>query len=128
MIKGSLLFEHIQALTKFDIKIEKSDLPIFYWTPKLHKSPYESSFISNSSHCPTIILSKHITSTLTYVYVKDHVFNHRETAFSNNNANFFWSIKTPEKSSKSSHSVTSKFAIIIFLVFLLHALLYRTVL
>ena len=34
----------------------------FYWLPKLHKNPYKSRFISNSSHCSTTILSKHITS------------------------------------------------------------------
>ena len=37
--------------------------------------------ISNSSHCSTTILSKHITSALTAV--KDHVIKYSETAFSN---------------------------------------------
>ena len=48
-------------------------------------------FISNSSHCSTTILSKHITPTLTAV--KDHVIKYSETAFSNSNVNYFWSIK-----------------------------------
>ena len=48
-------------------------------------------FISNSSHCSTTILSKHITSALTAV--KDHVIKYSETAFSNSNVNYFWSIK-----------------------------------
>ena len=48
-------------------------------------------FISNSSHCSTTILSKHITSALTAV--KDHVMKYSETAFSNSNVNYFWSIK-----------------------------------
>ena len=47
--------------------------------------------ISNSSHCSTTILSKHITSALTAV--KDHVIKYSETAFSNSNVNYFWSIK-----------------------------------
>ena len=52
---------------------------------------YKSRFISNSSHCSTTILSKHITSALTAV--KDHVIKYSETAFSNSNVNYFWSIK-----------------------------------
>ena len=55
------------------------------------KRPYKSRFISNSSHCSTTILSKHITSALTAV--KDHVMKYSENAFSNSNVNYFWSIK-----------------------------------
>ena len=58
---------------------------------KLHKNPFKSCFISNSSHCSTTILSKHITSALTAI--KDHVIKYSETAFSNSNVNYFWSIK-----------------------------------
>ena len=50
-----------------------------------------SRFISKSSHCSTTILSKHITSALTAV--KGHVMKYSETAFSNSNVNYFWSIK-----------------------------------
>ena len=66
-------------------------MPTFYWLPKLHKNPYKSRFISNSSHCSTTILSKHIASALTAV--KDHVIKYRETVFSNSNVIYFWSIK-----------------------------------
>ena len=86
-----ILLRHIDTLTKSNIKIDKRDLPTFYWLPKLHKNPYKSRFISNSSHCSTTILSKHITSALTAV--KDHVIKYSETAFSNSNVNYFWSIK-----------------------------------
>ena len=55
------------------------------------KNPYKSRFISNSSHCSTTILSKHITSAFTAV--KDHVIKYSKTAFSNSNVNYFWSIK-----------------------------------
>ena len=78
-------------LTKSNIKIDKIDLPTFYWLPKLHKNPYKSRFISNSSNCSTTILSKHITSALTAV--KDHAIKYSETAFRNSNVNYFWSIK-----------------------------------
>ena len=55
------------------------------------QNPYKSRFISNSSHCFTTILSEHITSALTAV--KHHVIKYSETAFSNSNVNYFWSIK-----------------------------------
>ena len=79
---------HINTLTKIDVKIDKCELPTFYWLPKLHKRPYKSRFILNSSHCSTTILSKHITFALTAV--KDHVIKNSETTFSNINVNFFY--------------------------------------
>ena len=91
LTKDKLLLRHIDTLTKSNIKIDKLDLPTFYWLPKLHKNPYKSRFISNSSHCSTTILSKHITSSL--IAFKDHVIKYSETAFSNSNVNYFWSIK-----------------------------------
>ena len=71
---------------------------------KLHKCPYKSRFISKSSHCSTTFLSKDITSTLTAI--KDHVIKYSETAFSNSNVNYFWSIKTRPRSSKSCDCLT----------------------
>ena len=91
LTKDQLLVHHINTLTKIDVKIDKCELPTFYWLPKLHKRPYKSRFISNSSHCSTTILSKHITSPLTAV--KYHVIKYSETTFSNSNVNYFWSIK-----------------------------------
>ena len=91
LTKDKLLLRHIDSLTKSNIKIDKLDLPTFYWLPKLHNNPYKSRFISNSSHCSTTILSKHITSALTAV--KDHVIKYSEIAFSNSNVNYFWFIK-----------------------------------
>ena len=86
------------------VKIEICELPRFYWLPKLHKNPFKSSFILNSSYCSTTILSKHITSALTAA--KDHVMKYSETAFSNCNVNFFWSITTIPRSSKSCDCAT----------------------
>ena len=71
LTKDHLLMHHINTLTKINVKIDKCELPTFYWLPKLHKRSYKSRFISNSSHCSTSILSKHITSVLTAV--KNHV-------------------------------------------------------
>ena len=91
LTKDKQLLHHIDTLTKINVKIDKSELPTFYWLPNLHTNLFKSRFISNSNHCSTTIHSKHITSALTAV--KDHVIKYSETAFSNSNVNYFWSIK-----------------------------------
>ena len=87
LTKDNLLLHHIDTLTKINVKIDKCELPTFYWLPKLHKNHFKSRFISNSSHCSTTILSKHITSALTAI--KEHVIKYSETAFRNSNVNYF---------------------------------------
>ena len=99
LTKDKLLQRHINSLTKSNIRMNKIDLPTFYWLPKIPKNPYKSRFISNSSHCSTTILSNHITSALTVV--KDHAIKYSETAFSNSNMNYFGLLKTLPRSSKS---------------------------
>ena len=73
----------------------------------------QKCFISKSCHCSTIILSKHITSALTTV--KDHVIKYSETAFSNSNVNYVWSIQTFSSSSKSCDCVI--FRVLKYLLF-----------
>ena len=89
--KDKLLFRHINTLTKLNVKIDKCELPTFYWFPKLHINPFKSRFISNSSHCSSAILLKYNASALTAI--KDHVIKYSETAFNISNVNYFWSIK-----------------------------------
>ena len=100
------------------IKIDKIDLPTFYWLPKLHKNHYKSRFIPNSSHCSTTILSTHITSALTAV--KDHVIKYSETVFSNSNVNYFGPLKTLLMSSKSCGCETFGFLKYLLSIFLLY--------
>ena len=71
LTKDQLLVHHINNLTKINVKIDKCEMPTFYWLSELHTRPNNSSFISNSSHCSATILSKRITSALTAV--KDHI-------------------------------------------------------
>ena len=99
LTKDQLLVHHINTLTKINVKIDKCELPTFYWLLKLHKRPYKSRFISNSSHCSTTILSYHITYALTAV--KDHVMKYSKTAFSNINVNYFGLLETLPRSLKS---------------------------
>ena len=44
---------------KFGVFVDEdpSKLPELYWLPKLHKRPYKSRFIANSSSCMTTELS-----------------------------------------------------------------------
>ena len=99
---------HIVTLTKIYVKIDKCELPTFYWLPKLHKNPFKPRFISNSTHYSTTILSKHTGITSALTAVKDHVIKYSETDFSNSNVNYFWSIKTLPRSSKSCDCATCR--------------------
>ena len=54
---------------KFGLFVDEdhSKLPTLYWLPKLHKRPYKSRFIANSSACTTTELSTPLTSCLTAI-------------------------------------------------------------
>ena len=58
---------------KFGLFVDEdhSKLPTLYWLPKLHKRPYKSRFIANSSACTNTELSILLTSCLTAI--KNHV-------------------------------------------------------
>ena len=104
LTKDQLFVHHINALTKINVKITNCELPTSYCLQKLHKCPYKSRFISNSSHCSTTILSKHITSALTAV--KDYVMKYSETTISHRNVNYFGPFKFLPRSSKSCRIAT----------------------
>ena len=82
---------HITAKCAADIKENQEQLPTLYWLPKLHKQPYKSHFIANSSSCTTTELSKLFTSCLTTV--KQHVIKYCDTIYERDGINLFWSIK-----------------------------------
>ena len=60
-----------QNATSFSVSVDEDQerLPAFYWLPKLHKQPFKSRFIANSSSCTTIELSKVLTSCLTTIKI-----------------------------------------------------------
>ena len=78
---------------KFGLFVDEdhSKLPTLYWLPKLHKLPYKSRFIANSSACTTTELSILLTSCLTAI--KNHVIKYCTTVYERNGINLFWSIK-----------------------------------
>ena len=82
---------------KFGVFVDEdhSKLPTIYWLPKLHKRPYKSRFIANSSSCTTNELSIHLTSCLTTI--KNHVIKYCTTVRERNGKNLFWSIKNSDE-------------------------------
>ena len=78
---------------KFELFVDEdhSKLPTLYWLPKLHKWPYKSRFIANSSACTTTELSILLTSCLTAI--KNHVIKYCTTVYERNGKKQFWSIK-----------------------------------
>ena len=78
---------------KFGLFVDEDHikLPTLYWLPKLHKRPYKSRFIANSSACTTTELSIRLTSCLTAI--KNHVIKYCTTVYERNGKNLFWSIK-----------------------------------
>ena len=79
---------------KFGLFVDEdhSKLSMLYWLPKLHKQPYKSRFIANSSACTTTELSIILTSLLTAI--KNHVIKYCTTVYERNGNKLFWSIKT----------------------------------
>ena len=63
-------FCHITIKLSVGISESQEKLLTLYWLPKLHKRPYKSRFIANTSSCTTAELSKTLTSCLTAV--KNH--------------------------------------------------------
>ena len=49
------------------VDADHSKLPTLYWLAKLHKRPYKSLLIANSSACTTTQLSILLTSCLTAI-------------------------------------------------------------
>ena len=64
-------------------------LPTLYWLPKLHKRPYKSRFIANSS--ASILLTSCLTA------IKTHVIKYCTTVYERNGKTSFWSIKSSGK-------------------------------
>ena len=78
---------------KFGVFVDEdhSKLTTLYWLSKLHKRPYKSRFIVNSSSCTTPELSIILTACLTVI--KNHVIKYCETFFERNGKYLFWSVK-----------------------------------
>ena len=79
---------------KFGLFVDEdhSKLPTLYWLPKLHKRPYMSRFIANSSACTTAELPILWTSCL-ISFIKNHIIKYCKTVYERNSKLLFLSIK-----------------------------------
>ena len=82
---------HMADKLRLFVDEDHSKFPTLYWLPKLHKPPYKSRFIANSSACTTTELSILLTFCLTAI--KTHVIKYCTTVYERNGNNLFWSIK-----------------------------------
>ena len=82
---------HMAAKFGLFVDEDHGKLPTLYWLPKLHKRPYKSRFIANSSACTMTELSILLTSCLTTI--KNHVIKYCTTLYERNGKKLFWSIK-----------------------------------
>ena len=78
---------------KFGLFVDEyqSKLPTLYWLPKLHKRPFKSRFIANSSACTSKELSFLLTSCLTAI--KNHVIKYCTTVYERNGKKIVCTIK-----------------------------------
>ena len=92
MNKSVINHNIFQNATRFGVSVDEDQegLPTFYWLPKLHKQPYKSRIISNSSSCTATELSKLLTSCLTTII--NHVIKYCEKVYERSGKNLFWSI------------------------------------
>ena len=84
---------HMAAKFGLFVDEDHSKLPTLFWLPKLHKRPYKSRFIANSSACTATELSILLTSCLTAI--KNHVIKYCTTVYERNGKDLIWSIKNP---------------------------------
>ena len=76
-------------VVKFGVFVHEdhSKLLTLYWLPKLHKRPYMSHFIANSSSCTTTEFSRLLTDFLTMI--KNHVMKYCTTVYERNGKKYF---------------------------------------
>ena len=86
---------HLALKFSVCVKERQDRLHTLYWLPKLHKRPYKTRFIANSSSCTTTELSKLLTSCLTAV--QNHVIRYCEKVYERSGKNLFWSIKNSDE-------------------------------
>ena len=73
---------HMAAKFGLFVDEDHSKLPTLYWLPKLHKRPYKSHFIANSSACTTTELFILLTSCLTAI--KNHIIKYCTAVYERN--------------------------------------------
>ena len=73
-----------------DVDSEHECLPSFYWLPKLHKTPYGTSFIAASNKCTSKRLSSILTSCFKTILI--HYKQYCEGIYRHTGVNCYWVI------------------------------------
>ena len=92
----------------FKLSEEDQYLPYFYWTPKLHKTPFKHRFIAGSSKCTTKELSCLLTKILTTI--NDGLSRYRNNKMSHNGVNNMWILKNSPSSLSSLKKLDVRYA------------------
>jgi len=94
--KDEIMFDNIQYSKRLGLKVDEKDLelPIMYWTPKMHKTPSSCRFIIASKHCSTKPLSKSISSVFKLIF--NQIENFHKNAKFLNNYNKFWVLQNSD--------------------------------
>ena len=116
--KDQLLVHHINTLTKIDVKIDKCELPTFYWLPKLHNVLinhvlYQIQITALLPFCLSIL---HLFLQLSKIMLWSTVKLLLAIVMSI----FFGPLKTLPKSSKSCNCVTFRVFTYLLSIFLLY--------
>ena len=106
--KEEIIFENLQYLDRLKLKSEEKDkeLPVMYWTPKMHKNPIGSRFIIASKNCSTKPLSKIISSAFKLIYRQVEAFHTNSKYFSNYNK--FWVLQNSDPVLSILNHINSK--------------------
>jgi len=94
--KDEIMFDNIEYSKRLGLKVDEKDLelPIMYWTPKMHKTPSSCRFIIASRHCSTKPLSKSISSVFKLIF--NQIENFHKNAKFLNNYNKFWVLQNSD--------------------------------
>ena len=89
----TIVKSHNNFIASVGLEMSKEDqnLSHLYWTPELHKSPYEHSFIAGSNKCRTKNLPCLLTKLLSTI--NDGLMRYCNTKTSRNGANNMWTLK-----------------------------------
>ena len=94
--KGEIVEENVEYARRCGFKLvdAEKELPIMYWTPKMHKTPSAPRFIIASKSCSTKQISKAVSSTFKLIFRQVQNF-HTKAKFLKN-YNKFWIIQNTD--------------------------------
>ena len=94
--KDEIISDNIQYSEHLKLKTSDKDhdLPVMYWTPKMHKNPSGCRFIIASKHCSTKPLSKAVSCAFKLIFNQVECFHTNAKFLSNYNK--FWVLQNAD--------------------------------